>query len=42
MLDYEGEEENYFSEDIIDEMVNNKFVVSMKENLYFMVLLEMM
>ena len=35
MLDYEGEEENYFSEDIIDEMVNNKFVVSMKEKPLF-------
>ena len=35
MLDYEGEEENYFSEDIIDEMVNNKFVVSMKEKTLF-------
>ena len=35
VLDYEGEEENYFSEDIIDEMVNNKFVVSMKEKPLF-------
>lgn len=35
VLDYEGENENYFDEDIIDEMVNNKFVVSDKEKPLF-------
>lgn len=35
VLEYEGEEENYFDEKIIDEMVNNKFVVSSKERPLF-------
>lgn len=35
ILEYDGEEENYFREDIIDEMVNNKFVVSDKEKPLF-------
>ena len=35
VLDFEGEEENYFNENIIDEMVNNKFVVSDKEKPLF-------
>ena len=35
ILEYDGEEENYFREDIIDEMVNNRFVVSDKEKPLF-------
>ena len=35
ILEYDGEEENYFREDIIDEMVNNRFVVSTKEKPLF-------
>ena len=35
ILEYEGEEENYFRDEIIDEMVNNKFVVSDKEKPLF-------
>lgn len=35
VLEYEGEEENYFDEKIIDEMVENKFVVSSKERSLF-------
>ena len=35
ILEYDGEDENYFREDIIDEMVNNKFIVSDKEKPLF-------
>ncbi len=35
ILEYDGENENYFREDIIDEMVNNRFIVSAKEKPLF-------